>query len=416
MEKKSILFENDYFKKIHAIFEGICYDEVISKPPPSDGKLYCSPKHDDFLGCWNYTEAGTTASIPCPELPGFHKTQNVYFDCTDNGTWYVNPSTGREYADYSRCRNYENAVKELEEDLIHIYLTIALFCLSLVLVSISLIIFFKFRQLRCDRITIHKNLFISYLLTDLIYLVYLSVVHFMEEVVLHNPVWCQILHVVTQYAIVCNFAWMFCEGLYLHTVIMSAFTSGKSVIIACLIIGWCVPLVLTITYAAVRASMNDNTIACWSGESSYLWIMYAPVVLSMSINVVFVVNIMRLLITKLRQIPEVAQTRKGVRATAILIPLLGLQFLIFIKRPEDKDSILSVVYHYVLAIFVPLQGAFVSIMYCFCNGEVHSLLKRKWSQHRAMLPWKQKRTQSTMVSNTTYTLVDQMSQVQTSVT
>lgn len=31
---------------------------------------------------------------------------------------------------------------------------------------------------------------------------------------------------------------MFCEGLYLHTVMMSAFTSGKSVIIACLIIGW----------------------------------------------------------------------------------------------------------------------------------------------------------------------------------
>lgn len=50
--------------------------------------------------------------------------------------------------------------------------------------------------------------------------------------------WCQFLHVITQYAIVCNFAWMFCEGLYLHTVMMSAFTSGKSVIIACLIIGW----------------------------------------------------------------------------------------------------------------------------------------------------------------------------------
>ncbi|XP_048754809.2 calcitonin receptor-like isoform X2 [Ostrea edulis] len=373
MSAQSELFNNEYFKQIHTLYATMCYTEVISKPPPSDGKLYCTPKHDDFLGCWNYTEAGTRASIPCPEIPGFQKSQKVYFDCTENGTWYVNPATGREYADYSKCRNYQNAVKELEEDLIHIYVTIALFCLSFIMISISLVIFFKFRQLRCDRITIHKNLFISYLLTDLFCLVYLCVLHLSEHVVLHNPVWCQILHVITQYTIVCNFAWMFCEGLYLHTVMMSAFTSGKSIIIACLVIGWCVPIPLTIIYAVVRATLNDNTIACWSSESSFLWIIYAPVVLSMSINVVFVVNIMRLLITKLRQIPEVAQTRKAVRATAILIPLLGLQFLIFIKRPENKDSTLSVVYQYALAMFVPLQGAFVSIMYCFCNGEVRKL-------------------------------------------
>lgn len=414
MEKKNALFESEIFKQIHALSAMDCYNQVISKPAPSDGKSYCAPKHDDFLGCWNYTEAGSRASIPCPAIPGFDDSQNVSFDCLENGTWYISPVTGREFADYSACRNYRNAVKEMEKDLIHIYVTIALFCLSFVMISISLVIFFKFRQLRCDRITIHKNLFISYLLTDLFYLVYLSVIHFAEDVVLHNPDWCQFLHVITQYAIVCNFAWMFCEGLYLHTVMMSAFTSGKSVIIACLIIGWGVPVPLTIIYGAVRASLKDNIIACWSSESSFLWIMYAPVVLSMSINVVFVVNIMRLLITKLRQIPEVAQTRKAVRATAILIPLLGLQFLIFIKRPEDKDSTLSAIYQYVLAIFVPLQGAFVSIMYCFCNGEVHSLLKRKWNQHNAMLPGKRKRAQST--SATTYTIVDQMSQVQTSVT
>lgn len=414
MELIDKLFKSDLFKEWYKQSAEKCNDLVISKPEPTDGKSYCAPKHDHFMGCWNYTEAGTRATLPCPYLPGFDFFQNATSDCRENGTWYVNPLTGSEFADYSACFNFKNAIREMDKDVIHIYVTIALFCLSFVMISISLVIFFKFRQLRCDRITIHKNLFISYLLTDLFYLVYLSVIHFAEDVVLHNPDWCQFLHVITQYAIVCNFAWMFCEGLYLHTVMMSAFTSGKSVIIACLIIGWGVPVPLTIIYGAVRASLKDNIIACWSSESSFLWIMYAPVVLSMAINVVFVVNIMRLLITKLRQIPEVAQTRKAVRATAILIPLLGLQFLLFIKRPEDKDSTLSTIYQYVLAIFVPLQGAFVSIMYCFCNGEVLSLLKRKWNQHNAMLPGKRKRAQST--SGTQYTIVDPMSQVQTSVT
>lgn len=78
--------------------------------------------------------------------------------------------------------------------------------------------------------------------------------------------WCQFLHVITQYAIVCNFAWMFCEGLYLHTVMMSAFTSGKSVIIACLIIGWGkrnhVLIVLPISAVDVLFCRLYSTILC----------------------------------------------------------------------------------------------------------------------------------------------------------
>lgn len=47
--------------------------------------------------------------------------------------------------------------------------------------------------------------------------------------------------------------------------------------------------------------------------------------------------------------------RKAVKATGILIPLLGLQFLVFIKRPNDKDSTLYDVYTYAVAIVVSLQ-------------------------------------------------------------
>lgn len=38
-------------------------------------------------------------------------TENVTFDCLENGTWYISPETGREYADYTVCRNYKNAVR-----------------------------------------------------------------------------------------------------------------------------------------------------------------------------------------------------------------------------------------------------------------------------------------------------------------
>jgi hypothetical protein len=70
-----------------------------------------------------------------------------------------------------------------------IYIFIYLFIHLFIHLCIHLFIHLSvFRQLRCDRITIHKNLFISYLLTDIFCLVYLCVLHLSEHVVLHNPV------------------------------------------------------------------------------------------------------------------------------------------------------------------------------------------------------------------------------------
>lgn len=45
-----------------------------------------------------------------------------------------------------------------------------------------------FRQLRCDRITVHKNLFVSYIITAFCFVIYLSVVSFEDSVLMENPV------------------------------------------------------------------------------------------------------------------------------------------------------------------------------------------------------------------------------------
>ncbi|WAQ93478.1 CALCR-like protein [Mya arenaria] len=195
--------------------------------------------------------------------------------------------------------------------------------LSLLMLVVSLIIFFRFRQLRCDRITIHKNLLISYVFTGIFWILYYVLAALDGEVLLDNPLWCQALHIMCQYFIVCNFLWMFCEGLYLNTIMVYAFSSGKILIISCYIIGWGIPVVLTLVYTLVRESDDYLTM------------------------------------------------EKATRATLILVPLLGLQYLLFPIRPEPGSK-LQDVYHTAVALLISLQGAFVSTMYCFCNGEVRS--------------------------------------------
>ncbi|KAL8623522.1 hypothetical protein ACOMHN_058902 [Nucella lapillus] len=144
---------------------------------------------------------------------------------------------------------------------------------------------------------------------------------------------------------------------------------------------------------------------CWNREDPLQWITYAPVVVSVVVNILILINLVRLLVTKLRQVPDAPQSRKAVRATLILAPLFGVQFLLFPVEPEEGTA-MARVYPYLIALHSSLQGALVSIMYCFCNGEVTALIHRKWTQHRLMTAHVRKNTALTSLSiSEGYTMV-----------
>lgn len=64
-----------------------------------------------------------------------------------------------------------------------------------------------------------------------------------------------------------------------------------------------------------------------------------------------------------------SRTGKAVRATLILIPLLGLQYIVTPFRPEPGTS-WEPVYQVTSAIVASCQGLCVALLFCFCNGEV----------------------------------------------
>lgn len=69
---------------------------------------------------------------------------------------------------------------------------------------------------------------------------------------------------------------------------------------------------------------------------------------------------------------------RAVRATLILIPLLGIQFVLLPYKPDGHSEI----YHYIMDILMHYQGLLVSTIFCFFNGEVQSILRRYWNQQR----------------------------------
>jgi calcitonin receptor-like len=70
---------------------------------------------------------------------------------------------------------------------------------------------------------------------------------------------CKVLHVLLHYFMVSNYFWMFCEGLYLHTLLVVAFLPENSLMKWFHLIGWVVPAIFTIVYAGVRASIPQET-------------------------------------------------------------------------------------------------------------------------------------------------------------
>ncbi len=75
----------------------------------------------------------------------------------------------------------------------------------------------------------------------------------------------------------------------------------------------------------------------------------------MQVNLFFLLNIIRVLVTKLRDThrAESNMYMKAVRATLILVPLLGIQFVIFPWRPENQLA--GEVYEYFMHILMHYQ-------------------------------------------------------------
>ncbi|KAH6940343.1 hypothetical protein HPB50_026948 [Hyalomma asiaticum] len=154
--------------------------------------------------------------------------------CTSNGTWFRHPVTGLVWSNYTACVDthdlqFRNLVNSL-------YVTG--YSISLVALVLSMLIFCYFRSLRCRRITIHKNLFTSFIINNLCWILWYIHIIAQPHVIAENPNWCQALHVVTQYFLLCNYLWMFCEGLYLHTLLVLAFIAEEKILKWFLLIGW----------------------------------------------------------------------------------------------------------------------------------------------------------------------------------
>ncbi|CAG5123203.1 unnamed protein product, partial [Candidula unifasciata] len=239
--------------------------------------------------------------------------------------------------------------------------------MSLLFLVIAFFIFSCFRSLQCSRNSIHKNLVGSFIFRFI-----LVIVQFQPYMTGTGPSYrdldwlCKTVLSLHQYFQMANFAWMLVEGIYLHNrLVVSVFPSAAPFKLF-YFIGWGVPLFITSLWAALMQHFYEDT--CWIGFAQYplIFILAVPILLALMVNSAFLVNIIRVLVVKLRtnNLVESRRMRKAIKATVVLLPLLGVANLLFLVQPVKEGTLVMSVYRVINGLLPSLQERPSSVVRC----------------------------------------------------
>ncbi|XP_059141250.1 secretin receptor-like [Physella acuta] len=378
-----------------------CFKTIMNVTRPDDGELYCEPAWDNIM-CWpNYTRAGETATQYCAwYIDGFNIREKASRMCLSDGTWKIHHYTNSSWTDFGNCMIRHDSVPEFIKQNMPIVSKIATvgYSLSLGALLVATSIMVCFRRLHCQRNTIHINLFISFMFRAAVSVLKngLLVQGFAlpkDVVVKENGElqfikddihWeCKLLTTLWHYSLSANYMWIFVEGLYLHTLIFFAvFSQSRKFFKIYIVIGWVLPMLFLILWVVLRVHLDD--LYCWNMDShGVYWALHGPIVVSISINFFFFLNIIRMLFTKIRNCNtrDPGRYRKLAKSTLVLIPLFGVYFLYFFIMSHIKAVHLAVIHIYIETVLNSFQGTIIAFLFCFLNGEVRAEVMKRWNRH-----------------------------------
>uniref|UniRef100_A0A3Q3WJ89 Uncharacterized protein n=1 Tax=Mola mola TaxID=94237 RepID=A0A3Q3WJ89_MOLML len=241
------------------------------------------------------------------------------------------------------------------------------------------------RRLHCTRNYIHLNLFVSFMLR--------AVAVFTKDTLLFSDdettdcstqpslVGCKASLVLFNYFIMANFFWLLVEGLYLHTLLLVIYNYSIRFSIY-MLIGWGIPFVFMVAWVICRINLEDTR--CWEMNENPVpnRLINWPIMASVIINFILFISIIRILVQKLRCTDvggnERSQYRRLAKSTLLLIPLFGINYVVFVYLMEPSDKNMNYIKIFFELGLGSFQGLIVAVLYCFLNSEVQGELRRTW--------------------------------------
>ncbi|XP_065805048.1 vasoactive intestinal polypeptide receptor 2-like isoform X1 [Labrus bergylta] len=355
-----------------------CQTQLQQLTPSSTG---CHGEWDN-VSCWQGADVGEVMTLPCPSpiLRLFGKKGLISRNCTESGWSDVYPVV--TIACWADIKDEPNELVFYR--MVRILSTLG-HSLSLITLLTSTFIICLFRRLHCTRNYIHLNLFVSFMLRAVAVLIKDALLFSDDEdtdcSTQPSLAGCKSSLVFLNYFIMANFFWLLVEGLYLHTLLLVIhnFTSRLSVY---MLIGWGIPFVFMVAWIACRINLEDTR--CWEMNEHPIpnRLINWPIMACVIINFILFISIVRILVQKLRCTHVGGNGRSQysrlAKSTLLLIPLFGVNYMVFVYLMEPADKSMKKVKIFFDLGLGSFQGLIVGVLYCFLNSEVQNELRRTW--------------------------------------
>ncbi|XP_051569301.1 glucagon receptor-like isoform X3 [Myxocyprinus asiaticus] len=362
----------------------------ISREPPLTG-VVCNRTFDKYA-CWPDGLPNTTVGVACPWYLPWHREVRhglVYVECDAEGQWSKQKNANECVSRDPTQINMQHYGRILSQ--FRTMYTVG-YSLSLGALVLALGILVAFRKLHCMRNNIHMNLFASFILRASSILIKDAMLerpdtfHVGQDITneLETAVGCRVAVVMMQYSILANSYWLLVEGIYLHSLLVVTVLTERNYFNIYLCIGWGAPLIFVFPWVIVKYLYENEE--CWvqNIHMEYWWIIRSPILLAVLINFFIFINIIKILVSKLRahQMRYSDYKFRLAKSTLTLIPLLGIHSVLFSFVTDESTSHgalpLRLTKLFIDLFFNSFQGLLVAILYCFVNKEVQSEILKKW--------------------------------------
>ncbi|XP_041357605.1 adhesion G-protein coupled receptor D1-like [Gigantopelta aegis] len=149
-----------------------------------------------------------------------------------------------------------------------------------------------------------------------------------------------------------------------------------------------VPLIVVGISFAVFYEHYGNGDICWLNNETLLVCFVPTVGLVVIINSIVLIIVLRVMMRSLHSttkvtVQEKSSLKMGLKATAILLPLLGLTWtLAFFTISSERE--LAIVFTYLFTISNSFQGVMFFVFHCLLNVDVHSAFERRYPRKKTM--------------------------------
>ena len=234
------------------------------------------------------------------------------------------------------------------------------------------------RQLKSDRYTIHKNLCLSLLLAEIVFLSGISATA--------DRIVCGLVAGLLHFFFLCAFMWMLLEGFQLYVMLVEVFESDKSRVKWYYLCGYGVPVLIVAVSSVVDPFSYGTPDYCWLRADNYFVFSFVgPVILILVANLVFLGLAIWVMyrhqttsaVMKSKEQSRMTNARVWIKGSFMLVVLLGLTWTFGLLYLNESTVAMA----YVFTILNSLQGLFIFFFHCVQNDQVRKEVRRALRRH-----------------------------------